>query len=191
MLEIWSGADRRLVPLAGSTLTFGADSANDIVIDDPAVSRLHGLFERHAAGWTVTDLGSRNGTFVNGARIFVVAGVHGGDRIRLGSTEIVFRADDANRPVTASLLPPPQLTPRERDVLLALCMPLIDSDMFCAPASLRDIAVTLSISEDAVKKHLTRLYAKFGVDAPSASRRAQLANQAVSSGAINIAELKR
>jgi pSer/pThr/pTyr-binding forkhead associated (FHA) protein/NADPH-dependent 2,4-dienoyl-CoA reductase/sulfur reductase-like enzyme len=47
----------------------GRDSSNDIVIRDPTISRNHARFDRRASGWTVTDLGSLNGTSVNGRRI--------------------------------------------------------------------------------------------------------------------------
>ena len=46
-------------------------------------------------------------------------------------------------------------------MLIALCRPLAERDMFCDPASTREIASVLTVSEDAVKKHLVRLYNKF------------------------------
>ena len=60
---------------------------------------------------------------------------------------------------------PPSLTTRERDVLLALCRPLLDRDMFTEPASTRSIADELVITQAAVKQHLANLYDKFGVPA--------------------------
>ena len=60
---------------------------------------------------------------------------------------------------------PPTLTARERDVLVALCRPLLDRDMFTEPASTRAIADELVITQAAVKQHLANLYDKFGVPA--------------------------
>ena len=58
---------------------------------------------------------------------------------------------------------PPTLTPRERDVLVALCRPLLARDMFTEPASTRAIADELVITQAAVKQHLANLYDKFGI----------------------------
>ncbi len=50
-------------------LSLGRGPDNDIVIDDATLSRLHLLFTRDAAGWSVRDAGSTNGTTVEGARL--------------------------------------------------------------------------------------------------------------------------
>jgi DNA-binding transcriptional ArsR family regulator len=55
------------------------------------------------------------------------------------------------------------LTPRERVVLVELCRPLLSANVFTQPASVREIAEVLVVSEAAVKQHLGRLYEKFGV----------------------------
>ena len=47
--------------------TVGKASENDIVLaDDPTVSHVHAVIERFAASWCITDLGSSNGTWLNG-----------------------------------------------------------------------------------------------------------------------------
>ena len=48
---------------------FGRASLNDIVVDEPGVSRQHAGIRGDAQGFTIADLGSRNGTFLNGERI--------------------------------------------------------------------------------------------------------------------------
>jgi pSer/pThr/pTyr-binding forkhead associated (FHA) protein len=55
--------------LAGDSASVGRGSSNDIVIRDPTISRNHARFDRRPSGWTVTDLGSLNGTSVNGRRV--------------------------------------------------------------------------------------------------------------------------
>jgi DNA-binding NarL/FixJ family response regulator len=82
------------------------------------------------------------------------------------------------------------VTQRERDVLLALCRPLLAGDAFTEPASIRAIAAELVISQAAVKQHLARLYRKFGVGDSGAKRRVQLANAALASGAVNLGDLR-
>jgi DNA-binding NarL/FixJ family response regulator len=92
--------------------------------------------------------------------------------------------------VTESIGAPPSLTPRERDVLIELCRPLLNGDLFCEPTPPRRIAEALVVSEDAVKKHLARLYDKFDVFEGDERRRVRLANAAVTRGAVSLADLR-
>jgi DNA-binding CsgD family transcriptional regulator len=85
---------------------------------------------------------------------------------------------------------PPSLTARERDVLIALCRPLLARDMFTEPASTRAIADELVITQAAVKQHLANLYEKFGIAPGDAHRRAALANEALRRGAVSLVELR-
>lgn len=50
-------------------LTFGRGFERDLVIDDPAVSRLHGVLYREGEDWCIADAGSRTGTVVDGERV--------------------------------------------------------------------------------------------------------------------------
>ena len=100
------------------------------------VSGLHAVLEPIAAGWCVQDVGSRNGTFVRGERILGMRSLHPGEDLAVGRTKLVFRsAQPADATRTAGAAPPPELTRRERDVLRALCQPLLSSRMFAEPAS--------------------------------------------------------
>ena len=80
----------------------------------------------------------------------------------------------------------PRLTRREVDVLAELCRPIIHADdIFTEPASIREIAERLFVSDAAVKQHLLRLYDKFGIW-ESGRRRVGLANAALRSGAVRL-----
>ena len=85
---------------------------------------------------------------------------------------------------------PPELTPRERDVLLALCRPAADSELFCEPASVREIAASLCVSEAAIKQHLLNLYEKFAIADCGERRRVALAREAVRREVVRVGELR-
>jgi pSer/pThr/pTyr-binding forkhead associated (FHA) protein len=67
-------------------ITIGRDITNDITINDPEVSRHHLRLTRGAGGFTLEDLGSTNGTFVNGQRLTGAKPLNNGDMIGLGET---------------------------------------------------------------------------------------------------------
>jgi len=92
-IEIWLGGGKNVVALAGAQVTVGRSSTNDIVLDDPAASRRHALLERLAAGWWIHDLGSLNGTLVNGRPVDREAPLYSGDEIVVGATRLVYRSD--------------------------------------------------------------------------------------------------
>ncbi|MGO8907578.1 MAG: FhaA domain-containing protein [Solirubrobacteraceae bacterium] len=82
------GGRRLLVPPGGGTIGRSRDC--DVVLDDAGISRQHAELRPGPDGWTVADLGSTNGVRVNGAQVRGVQLLHAGDRVELGSTEIVF-----------------------------------------------------------------------------------------------------
>ena len=189
-LEMWVGSTRDRIPLSGDAVTIGQAASNDVALPfDRTVSRAHCILERIASRWSVRDLSSRNGTFVNGERIWGQHPLLAGDEIRVGTVRFVARVD-AGTPddETVGVEPGPELTRREREVLVALCGPLFSGDVFREPASTRQIAAELVVTEAAVKQHLSRLYDKFGIYEQE-GRRARLANEAIRRGAVSTAEI--
>jgi hypothetical protein len=189
-LEVWTSAGREVRPLDSERVTIGTDSSNDIPVESPSLSGVHAVFERFGASWTVRDLGSRNGTFVNGERIIGEHALRNGDELLLAKLRVVFYGTGAGPRRTEAIEPPPALTPRERDVLVALCRPLLSGDAFTEPSSIRAIAEALVVSEAAVKQHLSRLYDKFDIAAGDERRRVKLANAAVTRGAVVLGDLR-
>ncbi|MCM2374073.1 SpoIIE family protein phosphatase [Aporhodopirellula aestuarii] len=66
----------------------------DIVVDAGAVSRYHAKVRRVGEAWVVEDLGSRNGTFVNGQLLTRPHSLAQGDRIRISEVELLFHGDE-------------------------------------------------------------------------------------------------
>jgi pSer/pThr/pTyr-binding forkhead associated (FHA) protein len=88
------------LPLYQDTMTVGrttADTAWDIALQDRAVSRPHCRFSRKAEGWTVMDLGSVNGTLLNGTAVTAEPRpLKDGDVLSIGETTMLFRAPGAS-----------------------------------------------------------------------------------------------
>jgi two-component system response regulator GlrR len=90
-LLIGRGADSRRVTIGGRPISLGTDPACDVVLCDRAISARHCRIEPGPDGTLVRDLGSRNGTFVDGVRSFV-ARIGPGTRMRMGRTDLLVVA---------------------------------------------------------------------------------------------------
>jgi pSer/pThr/pTyr-binding forkhead associated (FHA) protein len=75
--------------LDGDLTTAGRHPDSDIFLDDVTVSRRHAEFYRHGARFTVRDVGSLNGTYVNRERI-EEAELTGGDEVQIGKFRMLF-----------------------------------------------------------------------------------------------------
>ncbi len=82
--------------LQGSNVSIGRASDCSIPIKDRYLSRKHAEILSTDGHWVLKDLGSANGTYLNGARVERQLRLHAGDRIRLGDTEIVFETSEHN-----------------------------------------------------------------------------------------------
>lgn len=86
-------------PLQGTQVTIGSDSKNDFIVKAPTVSRTHAMIRRQLGGYTISDLQSTNGTYVNGKRISATAPIRPGDEIRLGSAKFAIVGGAGNAPL--------------------------------------------------------------------------------------------
>jgi len=78
--------------LDSDTVSVGRHPDSDIFLDDISVSRRHGTFARSGSGYTVTDLGSLNGTYVNRDRIDSEVTLAGGDEVQIGKYRLIYFA---------------------------------------------------------------------------------------------------
>ncbi|MDQ1679467.1 MAG: hypothetical protein QOI42_326 [Frankiaceae bacterium] len=174
--------------LRGDVTTVGRGEGVDIKLGDPSVSRLHAELVRRGPYVYLSDLGlSTNGTRVNGRpvgrRVLADGDVitFGMARARVSGIQLPDELPDET--VEVRRIAAPDLTRRELEVLTSLCRPALQQDAFVAPATARDIAEELVVTEAAVKQHLLRLYQKFRIP-EGINRRARLANEVVAAGIV-------
>jgi len=81
----------RFLPIVKADTIIGREAGDDIIIKDPEISRKHARIFLQGANYFIEDLGSTNGTSVNGARIQIASPLRVGDVIKLGEkTSLVF-----------------------------------------------------------------------------------------------------
>ncbi|MFZ5470700.1 MAG: sigma 54-interacting transcriptional regulator, partial [Myxococcota bacterium] len=90
-VEVEAGPDQgRKVTTLGSLIRIGSDPTNDLVLTDSTVSRRHLEIERTPGGLLLRDVGSRNGTFVDGRQV-LQAYLEPGDKATLGKTKLALK----------------------------------------------------------------------------------------------------
>lgn len=159
---------------------------------DGEVSGLHAQLEFVGSECTLLDDGlSRNGSYVNEARVSGRRRLRDGDVIRVGRSRILFRAALGDGPggestvISTDAMGAAGVSPAQRRVLLALCRPYKEGAAFATPATNAQIAAELHLSVDAVKTHLRTLFEKFDLaDSPQAGKRVALVQRALGTGLI-------
>jgi predicted component of type VI protein secretion system len=93
--------------IPGDKVRIGRHPDNEVQIDSMAVSRHHCVLDRTpAGGWVVEDLGSNNGTYVNGARVQGKAPVRDGDVLGIGKFQVSFQSSPSTE--SRGLRPAPE-----------------------------------------------------------------------------------
>jgi hypothetical protein len=103
------------IAVRSPVLTIGQGSQNDVVLVDDSVSTTHARLEYTAGGWLLTDLGSTNGTYLEGARLApnVPTPLAYGSQLRFGGLRLVFQQVPAADPdaARARYTPPASAVP--------------------------------------------------------------------------------
>lgn len=90
----------RELPLSAS-VSIGRSADNTIHVDDPGVARYHAMIEKRGTGFWLSDLGTTNGTVVNGAKLAAEHPLQDGDTISLGSGVAIRVAAPNGQPAAA------------------------------------------------------------------------------------------
>ena len=197
-LVFYDGEDRQHIfslAAAPARMTIGRAPGCELTISwDEGVSRAHAQLERLGENdWAVVDDGlSRNGSFLNGERLRQRRRLADGDLLRLGDTNLVFRAPigEVEQTIPATKEQEVALSPAQRRVLIALCRPYAQGGDFATPASNQEIADELVVSIEAVKTHMRALFDRFGVgDLPRQAKRSELVRRAFQNGAVSVKDL--
>jgi hypothetical protein len=85
------GGKRLVIGPAGATL--GRSRQNDVMVDDPNVSRTHAEIRPRGGSWVLTDLGSTNGSRLNGRKLQGPEVLKPGDEIELGTSLLTFELE--------------------------------------------------------------------------------------------------
>lgn len=102
----------RQISLVGlNCWTVGRSDDNNLVLPDRWISRNHAMIQMMETGeFYLIDLGSRNGSFINGRRVSVPVTLSDGDHLTFGQTELQFFCPTADRPATADGLHDTEMT---------------------------------------------------------------------------------
>ncbi len=93
-LEVLEGLNKgEKIFITSSGLSIGRKKGNDLVLEDPMVSREHARIEQELSGFSIRDLGSKNGVFVNN-NLVDTSSLKNGDIIRIGSSVFKFHMEE-------------------------------------------------------------------------------------------------
>ena len=123
--------------LDGRDIAIGRAPSCDIVLEgDQLASRRHALLRSHPDGFTVVDLGSSNGTYINDLEIREAVLLHEGDHVSIGGHELIYSTSPASP--HASLAGVKLAEPE--------AVPMLDTDPHAAAVSAQETAESPSVS---------------------------------------------
>jgi pSer/pThr/pTyr-binding forkhead associated (FHA) protein len=154
--------------ITNDALLIGRNEDNDVVLESPRVSRYHARVIWTGAEYRVEDLGSKNGTWLNGSRIETASHLKDGDTLQVGDVILVFEVQGfETMTMTEGASLPDGLTQREAEVL----------SLIASGRSNQEIAEGLVLSVRTVERHVSNVYSKIG-----AKNRAEATSYALSRG---------
>jgi len=115
--------------LGSAVVRIGRTPDNQLVLDDHQISQHHAEVHPQGPGYAITDVGSTNGTFVNGQPLIarVPRLLNAGDAIRIGITQLTYEARESPFEKTRRMPPPPPKKPwwQRTEGIVALILAVI------------------------------------------------------------------
>ena len=129
-------------PLGEGAIVLGREAFNDVVVFDPEVSRRHTQISFQDGRYIIEDLGSTNGTFVNGRRVNNPMPLHNGDVIEMGeAARIIFSSTDD--PFGETVARPDEGTEIDKTMADPAAMADLQSDLATAEAGAEPVLADL------------------------------------------------
>jgi adenylate cyclase len=151
LLEYQSEGIKTEEILTKPLISVGRGKTNDVSLADPQASRSHALLRGNGEDqYYLIDLGSKNGTFINGKRVVVPVLLKNGDEIKIGTTILTFLLPEAEEKTAEEI-------PEHDDASKALTAAYIDMEMLQATVLVADIQDYTGMSEQLPLSTLARL----------------------------------
>jgi pSer/pThr/pTyr-binding forkhead associated (FHA) protein len=150
--------------LDGDEATIGRRQKNEVVLNDPLVSRVHAIMMRRGGVMLIEDLGSHNGTYVNDERLHGIRQLQHGDKVTIGSSKILFEdpttlAEDNTQVSDSAAFAGATFTQRQIQVMRLMARGL----------SNKQIGERLFVSERTVKAYVSSIFEKLQVQKRAAA----------------------
>jgi serine phosphatase RsbU (regulator of sigma subunit)/pSer/pThr/pTyr-binding forkhead associated (FHA) protein len=171
------------VPLSTDRIGLGRSSLNELCYpEDGGLSRQHLTIERDTGSWVLRDLGSKNGTLVNGSRVTAPTVLRPGDRIAAGHLNIDFVDPSAGLAETVIFVEPPEADDDTASTVVTSLAGILAEDARSADGSRGDAALQGSVqvralvragrelSENRPLDELFQVIMKLSIEAVGASR---------------------
>jgi pSer/pThr/pTyr-binding forkhead associated (FHA) protein len=94
--------------IVGNQAIIGREEGLDVILQDAEASRRHSRISWQGGQYVIEDMGSTNGTFVNGVQITTPQVLNPGDSVGIGQTALVFQSSGGQPSATPYQAPPPQ-----------------------------------------------------------------------------------
>jgi pSer/pThr/pTyr-binding forkhead associated (FHA) protein len=111
-LALQAGEREQLYTFSGEAV-IGRGGAADVSIPDPSISRRHALARLEGRTVVLEDLGSANGTYLNGNPVRSATRAEHGDQLRIGAVEVELRIDEHGDPAADPIATPTQIMKTE------------------------------------------------------------------------------